>query len=255
MTGTQITLTPSSADEELAALARRYRRAGGPGLKLLNVMGAQADDLMDRLPRPVVDRLNTATTQALRLSVDMAQASRVDWLPDGGKWSNSAAASALGAVGGTGGLPTAMAELPVTVTMLMRAILSTAARHGADTDAPEIRRRCVQVFASAGPLAHDDAADLGFLAVRSTLTGSALQALITRIAPRLATALGQKLAAQTVPVLGAVAGAGTNLIYANYYQDMAHISFGLMRLSAIHDIPEQVLVDSLRTRLIAPPKV
>ncbi|MEN8836517.1 MAG: protein EcsC, partial [Celeribacter marinus] len=34
-----------------------------------------------------------------------------------------------------------------------------------------------------------------------------------------------------VPVLGAVAGAATNYAYTAYYQDMAHVTFGMMRMA------------------------
>jgi hypothetical protein len=51
------------------------------------------------------------------------------------------------------------------------------------------------------------------------------------VAPRLAAVLGQKLAAQTVPILGAAAGAATNYAYTRYYQDMAQVHFGLRRLA------------------------
>lgn len=34
-----------------------------------------------------------------------------------------------------------------------------------------------------------------------------------------------------MPVLGAVAGAATNYAYLSYYQDMAHVQFGLRRLA------------------------
>ena len=58
-----------------------------------------------------------------------------------------------------------------------------------------------------------------------------MQAVIAKIAPQLAVVLGQKLAAQAVPVLGAVAGAATNYAYTSYYQDMAHVHFGLRKLA------------------------
>ena len=81
------------------------------------------------------------------------------------------------------------------------------------------------------------------------LSGAGLQALIARVAPKLATVLGQKLAAQAVPVLGAVAGAATNYAYTRYYTDMAHVHFGLRRLSIDADFPHDQLVARLRTAL------
>ena len=108
---------------------------------------------------------------------------------------------------------------------------------------------CVHVFSAAGPLSDDDGADLGFLAARVTLTGKAMQSLIAKVAPRLAVVLGQKLAAQAVPVLGAVAGAATNYAYTSYYQDMAHIHFGLRKLAIDADVPHRELVDRLNERM------
>ncbi len=112
-----------------------------------------------------------------------------------------------------------------------------------------VRFDCVQVFAAAGPLEHDDGADIGFLSARITLSGAAMQGVIARVAPRLATVLGQKLAAQAVPVLGAVAGAATNYAYTSYYTDMAHVHFGLRKLAIDADQPREVLLVKLRERL------
>jgi hypothetical protein len=50
----------------------------------------------------------------------------------------------------------------------------------------------------------------------------------------LAAALGQKLAAQAVPVLGAVSGAALNAAFLRYYREVARIRFQLMRLSVQH---------------------
>jgi len=101
----------------------------------------------------------------------------------------------------------------------------------------------------AGPLDHDDGADLAFLNSRMALHGGSLQALIVKIAPSLANVLGQKLAAQAVPVLGAIAGAATNYAYTSYYQDMAHVHFRLRRLAIEADTAQDQLVEQLRQRV------
>ena len=62
-------------------------------------------------------------------------------------------------------------------------------------------------------------------------------------------ALGPKLAAQMVPVLGAVAGGGINYIYSGYYQEMAHVHFALRRLALEADTPHQQMVERLQHRL------
>ncbi len=238
-------------DDRLAALAERYSRAGGPVIQVLNLAGGKADTLIDRLPEGLRDNLGRGTEQALRIAMRVAGGSR-GVIGDQPGWLTTAISTAMGAAGGFGGLPSAMAELPVTTTVLLHAIQGVAADHGFDPAEPGVQFDCIQVFAAAGPLDHDDGADLGFLTTRMVVTGPALQALIGRVAPRLATVLGQKLAAQTVPVLGAVAGAATNYAYASYYREMAHVHFGLRRLAIDADRDHGELVEALRGRIVKP---
>ena len=235
-------------EAELDALATRYAKAGGIGIDLLNSLGAQADGLIQRLPQKAQEGLQDATIAALSHAMTAAHKSR-SLVPDQAGWLNSAVSAAMGAAGGSGGLPTALAELPVTTTLLLRVINGVAAEHGFDPAEENVRFDCVQVFAAAGPLEHDDGADIGFLSARITLSGAAMQGVIARVAPRLATVLGQKLAAQAVPVLGAVAGAATNHAYTSYYTDMAHVHFGLRKLAIDADQPREVLLAKLRERL------
>jgi len=142
-----------------------------------------------------------------------------------------------------------LAELPVTTTLLLRVIQGVAKEYDFDPSAENVQFDCVQVFSSAGPLEADDGADLGFISARVTLTGAAVHGLVARVSPRLATVLGQKLAAQTVPVLGAVAGAATNYAYTSYYQEMAHVHFGLRRLAVDADVPVDSLIVRLKERI------
>ena len=233
--------------QAIHALARRLRRANNPGMQILNMVGGTADGLFGKLPGPVRRQLEGATLSALELA--FAGASRGRRTVKGGTWLSRAVTSGLGAVGGAGGLPTALAELPVTTTVLLHAIQGVAEEHGFDPERDDVRKACIQVFAAAGPLEDDDGADLGFLAARTTLTGATLSGIIAKVAPRLSVVLGQKLATQTVPVLGAVAGAATNYAYTAYYQDMAHVSFGMLRLAEDSGQSFDTLKDMLRQEL------
>ncbi|MEM6939589.1 MAG: EcsC family protein [Pseudomonadota bacterium] len=240
--------TAVDVDAEIEALAKRYVSAGGVGITLLNTVGGSAENLLDRLPRPLRAGLEDATVAALTQATRAAQMTR-GVVADQKPWLNQAVSTAMGAAGGAGGLPTALAELPVTTTMLLRVIQGVAVEHGFDPAEPNVQFDCVQVFAAAGPLSSDDGADLGFLAARLTLSGKAMQGLIAKIAPRLATVLGQKLAAQTVPVLGAMAGAAANYTYTAYYQDMAHVHFGLRRLAIEADVAPEELLNRLQEKM------
>ena len=237
-------------EKEIERLARRYASAGGLGIQVLNTLGTGADGLLDRLPAPVRAQLDGATRAALTQAMRAASGSR-QVVPDQAEWLNSAVSTAMGAAGGFGGLPTALAELPVTTTLLLRVIEGVAVEHGFDPSAESVRFDCVQVFAAAGPLEYDDGSDLAFLSARVALTGSAMQAIIARVAPRLAVVMGQKLAAQAVPVLGAVAGAATNYAYTSYYTDVAHVHFGLRRLAVEADQPHEAMVARLKAEVLA----
>ncbi|WP_299082763.1 EcsC family protein [uncultured Ruegeria sp.] len=236
------------AEAELDRLADHYRSAGGTGVKLLNKLGGSAESLLDQLPDPVRQGLTGATEHALWAAIHAAQGSRRA-VPDQKPWVNTAVTTAMGAAGGLGGVSTALVELPATTTMLLRSIQGAAAREGFDPAEENVKFDCVRVLSAAGPLSYDDGADLGFFSVRLTLTGPAMQRLIAAVAPRLSVVLGQKLAAQSIPVLGALAGGGTNFVYARYYQQIAHVHFGLRRLAIDADIPHDELVRKLSARM------
>lgn len=235
-------------DAEIKTLAKRYKSANSVGMQLLNIVGGQAENLLEKLPDSVKDRLEIVAERALGSALSAANRSR-GVVPDQKGWLSTAMATAMGAAGGVGGLPSALAEMPVTVTVLMRAMLAIAAEHGFDPDSPEVAKECLAVFAAAGPLAEDDGTDIGFLAARVSITGASVNALIARVAPKVATVLGQKLAAQTVPVLGAAAGAAVNYAYTSYYQEMAHVHFGLLRLAQDSGRSRAELLDALREEL------
>lgn len=232
--------------DALSALADRYQGAAGPGMRLLNALGSQAENLIERIPGPVRGQLESATKRGLEMSFGAAAASRGRGVPDAGDWLNTALTTAMGAAGGMGGLPSALAEVPVTTTVLMRAIQSIAEEQGFDPASEEVRLAVLDVFAAAGPLSEDDATEMGFLTTRVALSGPGMKLALARVSPILAQVLGRKIAAQAVPVLGAVAGAATNYVYTAYYQDIARVRFGLMRLAKERGVAEADLASALR---------
>ena len=232
----------------LDALVRRHRAADTLGMQIVTMLGGRVENLIDRLPSDARTGLEGATRRALTIAFDAAALSR-GRLRDQSDWLNTAMTTAMGAAGGMGGLPTALAELPVTTTVLLRAIQGIAAEHGFDPADEAVRLDCLQVFAASGPLERDDGADIAFLAARMSLTGTSVSSLIARLAPRLGSVLGQKLAAQAVPLLGAMAGAAVNYAFTHYYQQMAHVYFGLKRLSRDASYDHATLVAEFRARL------
>ncbi len=240
-------------DAELRALARRFNTASSFGVQLFNTLNWPADALLERLPDTARNKLESLTIHGLEAAMALSSGTRV-LVRDQKDWVNTATATAAGVMGGIGGLPTALAELPVTVTLLMRAIQAIAVEHGFDPDDEQTRKDCLLVLAAQGPLAGaDKGLDLNFLASRATLNGANVFIGIGLVAPRLASVLGRKLAAQTVPVLGAATAAATNWSYTGYYQQMAHVVFGLRRLSERTATPYAALAQRLQQEIDMPP--
>jgi hypothetical protein len=224
-------ILPDASDlaPQVAELARRYNRANGPVIRLVNRLGTTLESQLSVLPTSVRSQIERVTAQALETSYGLAARA-----PDLGARGPLAAVITTGAAGGFGGLPTAIAELPVTVTLFLNAIRAEARDAGLDPDEDWVRAECLQVFAAGSPLAQDDGVNTSFVASRIALTGSAVQNLITAIAPRLAAVLGQKLAAQAVPVLGAISGAAMNAAFLSYYCEIARVRFALLNLAKVH---------------------
>jgi hypothetical protein len=227
--------------EAIAALAARQARAGGLLMRAVNLVGSSVEDGLRLLPAPVRAQLDRAARAALLRSYDAAERTRA---LDGrlgaiagrvaGDRAHKALAALSGAVGGLGGLPTALVELPVATTIIFRAVQGVAEAHGEDPRSAATRAECLRVFAAGGQGRADDAVDTSFVGARLSLTGPAINRLVARVAPRFAAVFGQKLASGAVPVIGAAAGAGTNWAFLDYYVEMAHVHFGLRRLILVH---------------------
>lgn len=245
---------PDPPEPEITALARRYARAGGPVVMILTRLGGSFERQLAALPEGLRMRVGQATEAALAASwglADLGARALPKAAGKAGRHGTMAAAVASGAAGGAGGLATSLAELPVTVTVILHAIRAEAVAAGYDPADPSVRADCLKVFAAGSPLAGDDGVDTSFLSARMTLTGPALQQLIQTVAPKLAAALSQKLAAQAVPVLGAATGAALNAAYLAYYRELAAIRFALRRLGERHG--EMPVLEAFRSATTPPP--
>lgn len=241
-------ITDESVLNEIDRLARRYINARGLAMDILDKLGDGGEKLMSMIPSFLRGRIDRSVAAALRRSFSAASASR-RLVSGRGDWFNRLGTTAAGAVGGAAGIAGTLIELPVTVTILQRAILEIADEHGLDVDSDEIRAEALRIFATGGPLAEDDSTDTALLATRMAISGATLQGLITKFAPQIATRLITKAGAQVVPVLGAAAGASINYTFARYYQELARVQFGLMRMAKETGIPREALAERLQMRI------
>ena len=177
-----------NVEAELDRLADQYRTADGIAVNLLNRVGASAESALDRLPVPMRQTLAEAVERALSGAMYAAEWSR-RIVPNQQPWVYITLATATGAAGGLGGLPTSLIEIPVTTTMILRAIQEVAAREGFDPTAENVKFDSIRVLSAAGPLDEDDGADLGFFSMRLALNGP-MKHQIAAVAQRLLAVLG-----------------------------------------------------------------
>jgi hypothetical protein len=107
----------------------------------------------------------------------------------------------------------------------------------------------VQVFALGGRANSTDASESGYFAARGVLAKTVTQAarliaergvigegspilvrFITQVTSRFGAVVTQKLAAQALPVVGALGGAAVNYAFIEHFQDVAQGHFTVRRL-------------------------
>jgi hypothetical protein len=157
------------------------------------------------------------------------------------RWFDRAAVSLSGIAGGAAGLAGTIAELPVTTTMILRAIAQIAALEGEDVTTEAGRLECLSVFAFGSPRPGGEAAEGGYYAVRMGLAelfgqgagrslNTMLPAILRPIVARFGMPVGWKFAGQAVPLAGAAAGALINIAFIDHFQDKARGHFTVRRL-------------------------
>lgn len=239
----------SEADQ--AALAQAVDVLEHPSLpgRLSVLVGRQVNLAEQMLPENLLHAANKAAGTALRIALRGAVAT-LPKLPGAGVPRLHTALAALsGAAGGAFGLATLPLELPVSTTIILRAIAEIARAAGEDPREPETMLACLEVFALGGGRDAGPASNSGYLAVRAMLSKSVQQAarvmlqrgladesapavmrLILQIVSRFGVVVSQKLVAQAVPVVGAVAGAAINAAFTDHYQALAKAHFTVRRL-------------------------
>ena len=132
---------------------------------------------------------------------------------------------------------------------MLRSIGDVARSEGEDLAEPDTVLACLQVFALGGREGEVDAAESGYFAVRGMLAKSVAEAarfvaergvlaegapvlvrFLAQVASRFGVVVTQKLAAQAVPVIGAIGGAAVNYAFIDHFQGLARAHFTVRRL-------------------------
>jgi hypothetical protein len=241
---------------DLAELKRAKLLLENPGLtaKIAGALGSPVETGMKLLPQKWQGAVNTATEKALRTALEAA----VKTLGSAPKSRSSDrlhkfAAAASGAAGGAFGLAALAIELPVSTTIMLRSIADVARSEGEQVSHIETKLACITVFALGGRSPDDNAAESSYFAARAALATAvsdaakhlakkgftdagapALVKLIAIIAGRFGVVVGEKTAAQAIPIIGAAGGALVNTLFIGHYQDMARGHFIVRRLEKVY---------------------
>jgi hypothetical protein len=203
------------------------------------------------VPRFASDRFNKAVEAAILKSLGAA----IRTIEPGAKRRPAHRASSVlvglsGGVSGFFGLTALPIELPVTTTLMLRAIADIARHYGENLATLEARLACMQVFALGAPADRGSGGrHLGYYASRvllgrmtadtaatllerelASISAPVVGSLVSEIATRFGMVVSERSAASALPVIGALGGATVNVVFMNHFQSVAQGHFAVRRL-------------------------
>jgi EcsC protein family len=238
-----------------AALQAAVKTLESPNLaaKIADYAGVPVNRVLSLLPKTANRQLSGLVRTAVMTGLDVA----VDTLNDKAPPSpavgfSSFLAGVTGGVSGLFGFGALAVELPLTTTLMLRAIAEIASHEGEDLSKLEARLACLEVFAY-GTKRTSESVDVGYYAARALISkytndaaalilergavdasAPVISNLVGEIVSRFGLVVSDKVAAGAVPVIGAVCGATVNVIFMDHFQRIAKGHFTLRRLERIH---------------------
>jgi hypothetical protein len=221
--------------------------------RVSRLAGRQMGIASSPLPPQVKEMATAAARKALATALNVALSS-LEGSPQGDSTRlHRRLAAFAGGIGGAVGLASLPIELPLSTTIMLRSIADIARNEGESLREPETGLACLEVFALGGHT-DDNVFEGGYLAVRGLLAKSvsdaarhvaargvaqesapALVRLISQLSSRFGVVVSQKIAAQAVPIIGAVSGAAINLAFTEHFQTLARGHFAMRRLERVYD--------------------
>jgi len=226
--------------------------------RLTEMVGAPVTASLKMLPDAAEQAVYAAIDKSLTVALDVALRTLGDESVKSGRprlMTHKVLAGLSGAAGGALGGATVAAELPVSTVLILRSVADIARSEGEDLSSVEARLACLEVFAldPGKDEAVEDDTEIGYFAVRAAMakqirdasqyvvkngmsnTGAPpLVKLVAKIGERFGLVVSEKLAAQAIPVIGAVGGALINSYFIDHYQELARAHFTIRRLERKH---------------------
>ena len=222
----------------------------GLSIRLINLLGYPIEGIIRALPRWIGQAIGHMATKAVGTAFYAALSTMDKEIhPRPFRLIHRAMVIVSGAVGGFFGLPGLIVELPISTTLMLRSIADMARSEGEDLSSVDAHLACITVFALGGRSRGDNAAETAYYAVRAALTRTLSEAaefiaqrgvveegtpIVIRVMANLASRFGvivtDKMAAEMIPILGAVGGASINLLFISHFQSAARGHFIVRRL-------------------------
>jgi hypothetical protein len=235
-------------------LVRAVGRLENTGLvkHLADLAGRPVGKALMSVPEPVKSRLDKAAETAILRCLDVAVKSLKPTKKPPMTRVATMLAGVSGGLGGLLGVAGLPVELPLTTVLMLRAIANIARHQGEDLSKLEARLACIEVFA-LGAGAPKNQTALGYYASRALfarLTSDAMNFFVERgvtsasapvinrfvseVAARFGIVVSERVAASAVPVVGALGGAAVNVVFMNYFQELARGHFAVRRLERLY---------------------
>jgi hypothetical protein len=237
---------------DLTDLQKAKALLENPGMaaKLTHLIGMPIEKGFRYLPAnwhvKVGDMAQAALFRAIKVAVFTMKA--VPHEEASNTW-HKIAVAASGGIGGFFGLPALSLELPASTAIMLRSIADIARSEGEDIGHVTSQLACMEVFAFGGLHKADRASESGYFVTRAALSRSVTEAaehiarkglveegapalvrFVMTIAQRFGIQVSEKVAAQSIPAIGAFGGALINTLFMDHFQDMARGHFIVRRL-------------------------
>jgi hypothetical protein len=229
---TLLAITP--ADDAALKNAAKQLEGRNFAARLADYAGVPVSRVLGFLPRAVNRQISgmvrNAVMKALEIAVDTLD-EKPPRTPMTGF--SSFLAGVTGGVGGLFGFGALAVELPMTTTLMLRAIAEIAQHQGEDLSTENVDVGYYAARALISRYTHDVAA----LALeRGGIDASApvVASFISEIVSRFGLVVSDKAAASAVPVLGALGGATVNMVFMDHFQRIAQGHFTMRRLERIY---------------------
>ncbi|ACB94521.1 EcsC family protein [Beijerinckia indica] len=244
--------------------------------RLNSVLGRKSLLIAPLIPATVADNANKAALAAIQTALRLVLRTLENKQGQESHKLHKAVAVLSGATGGAFGLSSLLLELPFSTAVILHSIADIARGEGEDMTHPEMALACLEVFALGNDrdirtLHPDDearrdaislegrleniAVKTSYFTMRGMMAKSVTEAtryllshgvidetapvlvrLIAQLAPRFGLVVSQKVAAQSVPLIGAVGGAAVNYAFMDHFQTLARGHFTIRRLERVYGV-------------------